>query len=238
MDLSPSSAAYLPALRAGRWFSALEPAFADQLVALAHPRRLESGEALFLRGDALEGGLFAVVEGAIGFSGVGGPGEHAREALLTLMGPGTWFGEIALFDGSPRTHDAHAVEPCVVLQVPRPPLLEWLHGHPAHWHDLGVLMSGRMRAAFAALEDLALLPAPQRLARRIVAMARGYGERVADAPAQPRLQVTQEQLALMLSISRQTVNQLLQGLQARGILRVQRGEIEILQWQALCAERF
>jgi CRP-like cAMP-binding protein len=169
---------------------------------------------------------------------VGGQSEQAREALLTRMGPATWFGEIALFDGSPRTHDAHAMEPSVVLQVPRQPLLDWLRQHPAHWHDLGVLMSGRMRAAFAALEDLALLPAPQRLARRLVAMARGYGERLDDVPARPRLDITQEQLARMLSISRQTTNVLLQGLQARGLIRVQRGEIEILQWQALCAERF
>ena len=228
---------YLPTLRAGRWFSALAPQFADVLLALAQPRSLETGEALFLRGDALEGGLFAVVRGSIGFSGVGGQSEHAREALLTRMGPATWFGEIALFDGSPRTHDAHAMEPSVVLQVPRQPLLDWLQQHPAHWHDLGVLMSGRMRAAFAALEDLALMPAPQRLARRLVAMARGYGERLDDVPARPRLDITQEQLARMLSISRQTTNLLLQGLQARGIIRVQRGEIEILQWQALCAER-
>lgn len=229
---------YLPTLRAGRWFSALAPQFADLLLALAQPRSLETGEALFLRGDALEGGLFAVARGSIGFSGVGGQSEQAREALLTRMGAATWFGEIALFDGSPRTHDAHAMEPSVVLQVPRQPLLDWLQQHPAHWHDLGVLMSGRMRAAFAALEDLALLPAPQRLARRLVAMARGYGERLDDVPARPRLDITQEQLARMLSISRQTTNVLLQGLQARGIIRVQRGEIEILQWQALCAERF
>ncbi len=232
------ASSYLPTLRAGRWFSALAPQFADLLLALAQPRSLETGEALFLRGDALEGGLFAVVRGSIGFSGVGGQSEQAREALLTRMGPATWFGEIALFDGSPRTHDAHAMEPSVVLQVPRQPLLDWLQQHPAHWHDLGVLMSGRMRAAFAALEDLALLPAPQRLARRLVAMARGYGERLDDVPARPRLDITQEQLARMLSISRQTTNVLLQGLQARGLIRVQRGEIEFLQWQALCAERF
>ncbi|CAB5700018.1 Cyclic AMP receptor-like protein [Delftia tsuruhatensis] len=238
MEPSHHPLSYLPVLHTGRWFSALEPSFAGHLLALAQPRRLEPGQALFLRGDALEGGLFAVVQGSIGFSGVGGQGEHAREALLTRMGPATWFGEIALFDGSPRTHDAHAMEPSIVLQLPRQPLLDWLHQHPAHWHDLGVLMSGRMRAAFAALEDLALLPAPQRLVRRLVAMARGYGERLEAVPARPRLQVTQEQLARMLSISRQTVNTLLQGLQARGIIRVQRGEIEILQWQALCDERF
>jgi CRP-like cAMP-binding protein len=193
MPPSPACRTYLPILRSGRWFSALQPRFADLLLELAQPRSLETGEALFLRGDALEGGLFAVVRGSIGFSGVGGQSEHAREALLTRMGPSTWFGEIALFDGSPRTHDAHAMEPSVVLQVPRQPLLDWLQQHPAHWHDMGVLMSGRMRAAF---------------------------------------------VARMLSISRQTTNLLLQGLQARGLIRVQRGEIEILQWQALCAERF
>ncbi|MDR0225964.1 MAG: Crp/Fnr family transcriptional regulator [Burkholderiaceae bacterium] len=229
---------HLPVLLAGRWFSGLAPAFAQQLLALGQPRPLDAGEALFLRGDALEGGLFAVLQGSIGFSGVGGLGEQAREALLTRMGPSTWFGEIALFDGSPRTHDAYAMEPSTVLQVARQPLLDWLGRHPVHWHDLGVLMSGRMRAAFTALEDLALLPAPQRLARRLVAMARGYGEWRDDLPAQPRLRVTQEQLARMLSISRQTANQLLQDLQARGIVRVQRGEIDILQWQALCALRF
>ena len=43
---------YLPTLRAGRWFSALAPQFADLLLALAQPRSLETGEALFLRGWA------------------------------------------------------------------------------------------------------------------------------------------------------------------------------------------
>ena len=66
------ASSYLPTLRAGRWFSALAPQFADLLLALAQQRSLETGEALFLRGDALEGGLFAVVRGSIGFSGVGG----------------------------------------------------------------------------------------------------------------------------------------------------------------------
>src|SRR5256885_12887439 len=97
------ASSYLPTLRAGRWFSALAPQFADLLLALAQPRSLETGEALFLRGDALEGGLFAVVRGSIGFSGVGGQSEQAREALLTRMGPATWFGEIALFEDRKRT---------------------------------------------------------------------------------------------------------------------------------------
>ncbi len=37
------ASSYLPTLRAGRWFSALAPQFADLLLALAQPRSLETG---------------------------------------------------------------------------------------------------------------------------------------------------------------------------------------------------
>ncbi|MBO9680156.1 MAG: Crp/Fnr family transcriptional regulator [Acidovorax sp.] len=230
----PPSSDYLPVLQSGRWFHALPPDFADQLLALAQPRVLAAGEALFLRGDA-PCGLYAVVRGAIGISGVGGQRDQARAALLTLLEPPAWFGEIAVFDGAARTHDAHAAEPSTVLQVPHEKLLEWLHARPAHWHSLALLLTDKLRTAFVALEELALLPAPRRLARRLVMMAEGYGQWAGGARSRRVLEVSQEQLALMLAISRQTTNQILQDLQARGLLRVQRGEVEILDLAALRA---
>ena len=47
------------------------------------------------------------------------------------------------------------------------------------------------------------------------------------------LQLPQEQLALMLAISRQTTNQILKELQAQGIVQLTYGEIEILDLQRL-----
>jgi len=43
------------------------------------------------------------------------------------------------------------------------------------------------------------------------------------------LAVTQQELALMIGVSRQTTNQILKELEARGILRVQRGCVEVLK---------
>ena len=43
----------------------------------------------------------------------------------------------------------------------------------------------------------------------------------------------QEQLAQLLALSRQTVNQVLKDLQARGILKVAYGEIELLDFAGL-----
>mgnify|MGYP000903916897 CR=1 FL=1 len=223
---------YLPTLQSGRWFHQLPHDFAAQLLALAQPRVLHAGEALFHRGDA-PCGLYALVRGAISISGVGGQRDQARAALLTLLEPPSWFGEISLFDGAPRTHDAHATESSTVLQVPHERLLAWLQAHPVHWHSLALLLTDKLRIAFIAMEELALLPAHQRLARRLVLMAEGYGQWSDGSRSRRVLEVSQEQLALMLAISRQTTNQILQELQSRGLLRVQRGEVEILDLPAL-----
>lgn len=46
--------------------------------------------------------------------------------------------------------------------------------------------------------------------------------------AQTTIRISQDRLALMLSISRQTANQLLKALEAQGAVRLQMGEIEIV----------
>jgi CRP-like cAMP-binding protein len=85
---------------------------------------------------------------------------------------------------------------------------------------------------FINLEQLSLLPAPARLAHRLLMIAEGYGQ--LDEPRRV-LQLPQEQLAAMLSLSRQTTNQILKDLQGQGILHLGYGEIEILDVQRLRA---
>jgi CRP-like cAMP-binding protein len=90
-------------------------------------------------------------------------------------------------------------------------------------------MSHKLRLAFIALEEMSLLPATPRLARRLLMIAEGYGE------TGPRrvIHLAQEQLALMLALSRQTTNQILKELEARGALRLTYGEIEIIDLEGL-----
>ncbi|SFD52952.1 Crp/Fnr family transcriptional regulator [Paracidovorax konjaci] len=237
MPTTPTTVAadHLATLSSGRWFATLPADLAGALAAMAHLRALQAGEALFLRGDA-PCGLYAVVRGAIDISGVGGLQPQARAALLTRLEPPAWFGEIAVFDRAPRTHDAHAAEPgTLLLQVPQAPLLAWLGAHPGHWHALALLLTDKLRTAFVALEELALLPAPERLARRLVLMAEGYGQWAGEGRSRRSIALSQEQLALMLALSRQTTNQILRDLQARGLLRMHRGGIEILDLAGLRA---
>ena len=108
---------------------------------------------------------------------VSGTSDSGKEALLTVLEPPSWFGEISIFDGQPRTHDAISDGESLVLQVPQEPLLQLLDSQPRWWRDLALLATMKLRLAFIAMEDMALLPIAQRLARRLSLMAEGYGER-------------------------------------------------------------
>ncbi|WMJ00185.1 Crp/Fnr family transcriptional regulator [Pseudomonas chlororaphis subsp. aurantiaca] len=208
-------------LMSGQWFSRLPVQLQNSLLANARLRPLAPGQRLFQRGDP-PCGLYAVLEGRVR---IGAVSEEGKEALLSLVEAPHWFGEISLFDGQPRTHDAYAVGPCSLLNVPQAALLELLDEHPQYWRQLALLMSHKLRLTFINLEQLSLMPAPARVANRLLMIARGYGE--TDTPRRV-LHLPQEQLALLLSLSRQTTNQILKDLQGQGILKLGYGEIEIL----------
>ena len=217
-----------PRLAGGQWFSHLPVSLQDSLLSAARVRRLSPGQRLFKRGDA-PCGLYAVLEGAMR---IGAVNEQGKEALLSVVEAPHWFGEIGLFDGQPRTHDAFSLGHSTLAHIPQSVLLALLEEQPLHWRQLALLMSQKLRMTFINLEQLSLLPAPARLAHRLLMIAEGYGE---TAPPRRVLQLPQEQLASMLSLSRQTTNQLLKELQGQGILNLKYGEIEILDAERLRA---
>ena len=218
----------LPRLDANPWFRALPDALRASLLDLATPRELAAGETLFRRGDP-PCGLYAVLSGALS---IGAVDPDGREALLTVLEPTTWFGEISLFDGQPCTHDAIAVENTRLLHLAQAALQQVLEAEPRYWRHFGLLMAQKLRLSFLTVEAISVMPAAQRLAARLLMIAEGYG---GISTGRTRIRLSQEKLAALASLTRQTTNQLLRELAARGIVRVQVGEIEILDRDALRA---
>lgn len=223
-DAAPD-ANLIQALERGAWFRAAPAPLREALRRAGRVRALKAGERLFMRGDA-DDGLYCVLDGAVR---VGAASLGGREALLAVVGPAHWFGEIALFDGGVRTHDAYAERDCTLFHVPRAALAAMLDATPAYWHAFGVLLAQKLRLAFDAIEETALLPAAARVARRLLLLADEYGA----AAARRVLNVPQEQLAQMLALSRQTVNQILRQFEREGLLALRYGEIEIVDADGL-----
>jgi len=213
--------AILEVLGRGRWFAGLAADFQRGLVEGGRVRVLTVGERLFSRGDDGDG-LYAILDGAVRVCAVTGDG---KEIVLTRVEAPLWFGEIAVFDRQARTHDCLADGDVAALHVPLQAVDALLHSAPLRWRDLGMLAASKLRLTFAMLEDAAH-PLVIRLARRLLVLAEGHGARTQLA-SRPVVQVTQEQLASMLSVSRQSLNAALKDLEQRGLVRVSYGLVEL-----------
>jgi CRP/FNR family transcriptional regulator, cyclic AMP receptor protein len=215
-------------LERSAWFRSAPAAMQAQLVDSGRVERLVAGERLFTRGDS-DDGLYCVLDGLIR---IGAASSSGKEALLAVIEPVNWFGEIALFDNRPRTHNAYAERDAELFHLPRAALSAMLERTPAYWHVFGLLLTQKLRLAFDAIEEAALLPAAQRVARRLLLMAGGYGE-----PGELRrtLKVPQEDLAMMLALSRQTINQVLKQFETQGALKLRYAEIQIADVRKLAA---
>jgi CRP/FNR family transcriptional regulator, cyclic AMP receptor protein len=117
------------------------------------------------------------------------------------------------------------------VHVPLPAIVDWLAEHPAHWQYIGQLAVHKLRVVFAAIEDASLRPPRECLIRCLVSLAREYGQR--DADPQQTLRVSQERLGSILSLSRQTVNALLQGLERERLVACMRGGVRIVDFRRL-----
>lgn len=230
MKLSPLSPRSLSvALSSDAWFAQCGPDFQTILLELGRLWQLYDGECLFQRGGT-DAALCCVTAGALR---VGGLQDNGQESLLAFVEPYQWLGEISFIDGQPRSHDVVADGATTVLLVPQAELQDWLDAHPAHWRSLACLASTKLRLMFSAFEDIAQLPLELRLAKRLWLVAQGYGGRTGG----PRrlIRLPQEQLALLLGVSRQTINKALHALEQRGWLRLRYGTIELLDLEALRA---
>lgn len=210
----------------GHWFRHLPGDLQRSLLTAARLRTLAAGQWLFKRGDP-PCGLYAVLDGAVRISAVNAQG---KEAVLSLVETPYWFGEICLFDGLPRTHDALAMGPCTLLHVPQAAMLALLERQPVYWREIALLMSHKLRLSLINIEQMSLMPASARLAHRLLMIAEGYGE---IEQARRELQLPQEDLAAMLGLSRQTINSLLKSLEQQGIIGLSYGAIKVLDLPGL-----
>jgi len=219
-----SNAELLQPLDANPWFAALPPAERRALVGGSERLRLAPGEMLFRQGDAAPASghaFFGVLRGGIKASSLR---EDGKEAILVVLEAGNWFGEISLIDGQPRTHDATAVGETELLALPRE-AFDRLMKRPAFAVAVCRMLAARVRSLYGMVEDATLRSTRARVARRLLLLARGDATQARDP--RPVVPVSQEALAMMLGVSRQTLSKELQGLARAGAIALGYGRIEI-----------
>jgi CRP-like cAMP-binding protein len=210
-------------IESGSWFSKLSQPLRNAILSRAIVRRLQDGQLMTTRGSPAEEWC-AVAKGAVRVSSVSLSG---KQVTLTYVEPGTWFGDIALFDGLPRTHDSNAHGETTLLVIRKPDFFELLAQHPELYEALLRLNCRRLRMMYAVFEDLNTKPLAARLAKQILLLARSYGIAQGEE-IRIGLQLAQEDLAQLLGASRQRVNQELKGFEREGAVRVEPTRLVVL----------
>ena len=207
----------------GSWFSKLSHSLRSAILSHATVRRLPDGAMMSSRGAAADEWC-GVAKGAVRVSSVSLAG---KQITLTYVEPGTWFGDISLFDGLPRTHDSNSHGETTLLVVRKADFKELLAQHTELYEALLRLNCRRLRLMFDAVEDLNTRPLASRLARQILLLARSYGIAQGEE-IRIGLQLAQEDLAQLLGASRQRVNQELKGFERDGAVRIEPTRLVVL----------
>jgi CRP-like cAMP-binding protein len=181
-------------LHAVELFAGLDDESLAVLLAHCEERELVRNDVLFEEGDEPQN-LFVVLSGRIA---IANQSIDGRESVVALMEQGDLFGEMPLFDRLPRSAQARALEPSVVLVIPYEPVRNLYEQHPQLLWEAVALLAGRLRAMDAVLADSVFLDVTGRTAKRLLELAGGADEFT--------LPITQEELAGMVGASRERVN--------------------------------
>lgn len=216
-----SKAELLQKLSLNAWFGNLPLPDRKAMLSAAALVPVRAGDVLYHKGE-IAGGFYGVVEGSFKVSSLG---EDGREGILSIMEAGNWFGETTLLDGLPRPHDVTALEEGVVLVIV-PNDFQALMLRAGFAQGIGALLCTRVRALYGLVEDAMLRSTRARVARRLLALARG--DTTMAPEARPILTVSHEALAMMLGVTRQTLAKELKFLVREGVLALGYGHIDIL----------
>ena len=196
----------------------------------------------FKVGDALPGDLvcrtgrpvtywFGVIDGLLKMSS-----DNVDGQTMTFTGvpPGGWFGEGTALKREPYRYNIQALRKSIVAGLPVD-TFHWLLDHSIGFNRFVMNQLNERLGQFIAAREIDRMNNPDaRVARSLAALFNpvlypGVGE---------VLRITQQELAYLVGLSRQRVNEALSTLQAQGVIRIEYGGLRVISLEALRSSIF
>jgi CRP/FNR family cyclic AMP-dependent transcriptional regulator len=188
----------------------------ERLVSVARRRSFQRGEVVFHDRDPADA-LHLVRKGRFAVRTMTPLGDVA---LLSIVGPGEAFGELALLAPERvRSATVEALEPAETFTLSRSHFATLRAQHPEVGHTLALLLAERVRRLDERVLVAHYLDADARVRRAVHELATTTYRDQPDGA----IPLTQEQLAAYAGVSRATVNRVLRADEQRGHLTLERG---------------
>lgn len=212
-------------------FSALGDDEAKAFIKMARIVKHPARHTVFQIGEAGDN-LQIVLRGRVKVSLIS-PG--GKEVILSILQAGDIFGEMALFDGEPRSATVTTLEECVLLVIWRRDFLPFLESTPVVALKLLAALSSRLRATNELVGNLSFLGLSAHLARTLLNLVQNHGTVMPDGIA-INLKLSQEELGNLIGVSRESVNRQIRHWVEAGIIDFSQGIILVKDSDALLRE--
>lgn len=176
-------------------------------------RSIARGDIIFQKDDAGQS-LFIVESGSVR---IYMPGAQGTDLTLAVMNAGDFFGDMSLLDGRPRSASASALANTAVLSLERNDFTSLIRARPDAALAILAVLTERLRGSDQMASDLAFLDASGRLARKLLELAEHNGEPKGDGVLL-NVRLTQEELANMIGVTRESVNRNLSMFRRQGLV--------------------
>lgn len=216
------------ALQVVPFFANLPEDHAAELAKALVPRRFSPGQVIFHLGDP-GGLLYLISRGKVKISHTTSDGQ---EVVLAILGPGDFFGEMALIDDAPRSATAITLEPSETWTLHREEFIQYLTDNPDFALHVLKTLARHIRRLNTQLADIFFLDLPGRLARTLLNLADQYGRRGTDGTVID-LALTQTDLAEMTGATRVSINKALGRFRRAGWIRVVGRQVTVIDRAAL-----
>lgn len=162
-------------------------------------------------------------------------GEHGRENILIIAGPGELIGGLSIFDRGRQLTTAVTVGQAQIAELSADTMIEWLEAHTEAAMRFIRLLILRAQRQNTALHDVFGLDVGTRVARAILREARRFGRKTSEG-VRVNMGLSQEELAQHVRASRESVNQTLSRFAKHGWIRRDGAEIVVLNMDRLARQ--
>ncbi len=194
-------------------------------------RVYDKGEVILLEEDT-GNNLYLIKSGRVKVTRINSDGD---EVILTMLGEGEFFGEMAIFGGVTRSANVTALEKSEVLILTRQDFLSLLKKHPDISIYLLEEMASRLRKSDQLIKDLSLSNAEHKIAMSIVRLSEELGKikqgqvEIEDFPYQ-------KDIANMAGTSRETVSRTLKKFEKKGYIEKKGRKLIIFDYHKFVEE--
>jgi len=207
-------------------FADLEEPELRKIEKLGLRRKYKKGNIVVLEKE-MGAALFVIISGKVKIVRTD---EDGREVILSIFGPGEFFGEMSLLDGLARSASVVALAKAELFMIHRRDFLKLLNEHPQVAISLLGELTTRLRKADTQIKSLSLKDASGRVANVILMLADDIGVFRKGKVEIDELPLQQD-MANMAGTSRETVSRMLHQFIREGHLQLEGNKLTLNDYE-------